>query len=217
MSSGARAALAPFVLVALFVNMAGTAEAAGKKSANVARARQEFQLGKKEAELGHFQKAIDHFEKAYNYERLPALLFNIGQCHRYLKDYDRALYFFEEYLREDPQAGDRGVVEDEIAEIKRLREAAIAEKASPGAGAVEVPSPTPLTSSAAPEDRQLATALNERAPPPAEVEQPIYKRWWFWPGVGAVVVAGAVTAVLLTRTSTQVVDPSGSLGAVDAR
>jgi tetratricopeptide (TPR) repeat protein len=224
----ARAAVAPFILLALLVNLAGSAEAARKKPANVARARKEFKLAKKEAELGHFKKAIDHFEKAYSYERVPALLFNIGQCHRYLKDYDRALYFFEEYLREDPKAGDRQVVEDEIAEIKRLRETAMADAAPPPkvesdehpvavvTTAEAVSASSADTNVAAPEDRQLALALSERAPP-QEAEQPVYARWWFWAGVGAVVAAGAVTAVLLTRTSTEVVDPTGSLGAVDAR
>ena len=223
----ARTAVAPFVLVALLANLAGSAEAAKKKPASAARARKEFKLGKKEAELAHFQKAIDHFEKAYSYERVPALLFNIGQCHRYLKDYDRALYFFEEYLREDPKAEDRRVVEDEIAEIKRLREAAIAEATPPPSDEAPVTPPPatttrveptpPPASAVAPEDERLAIALSERAPPPAAAEQPIYKRWWFWAGVGAVVVAGTVTALVLSRTTTQVIEPTGSLGAVDTR
>jgi hypothetical protein len=29
----------------------------------------------------------------------------------------------------------------------------------------------------------------------------MYTRWWFWTGVGAAVVAGGVTAYLLTRPS----------------
>jgi hypothetical protein len=31
----------------------------------------------------------------------------------------------------------------------------------------------------------------------------VYARWWFWTGVGAVVVGGVVTAVLLGRNSGQ--------------
>ena len=36
---------------------------------------------------------------------------------------------------------------------------------------------------------------------PEVVEQgtPIYRKWWFWTAIGAVVVAGAVTAIVLTR------------------
>jgi hypothetical protein len=32
-------------------------------------------------------------------------------------------------------------------------------------------------------------------------DQPLYKKWWVWTGVGAVVVGGAVTAFLLSRRS----------------
>jgi hypothetical protein len=41
-------------------------------------------------------------------------------------------------------------------------------------------------------------------PAPAEqtsIDQPIYKKWWFWTGVGVVVAGGIVTAILLTRPS----------------
>jgi hypothetical protein len=40
-------------------------------------------------------------------------------------------------------------------------------------------------------------------PPVPEVEpaSPFYKKWWFWTGVGAVVVAGTVTAVVLAGRS----------------
>jgi hypothetical protein len=41
-------------------------------------------------------------------------------------------------------------------------------------------------------------------PMPAErtsIDQPIYKKWWFWTGVGVVVIAGTVTALLLTHQS----------------
>ena len=36
---------------------------------------------------------------------------------------------------------------------------------------------------------------------PTVIEQrtPLYKRWWLWAAVGVVVVAGVVTAVVLTR------------------
>lgn len=39
-------------------------------------------------------------------------------------------------------------------------------------------------------------SANPGEPPPA---RPIYKRWWFWAGVGAVVILGAATASAATR------------------
>jgi hypothetical protein len=36
-------------------------------------------------------------------------------------------------------------------------------------------------------------------PPVAPSETPIYKRWWFWTGIGAVVTAGVITGVVVSR------------------
>jgi PEGA domain len=47
------------------------------------------------------------------------------------------------------------------------------------------------------------------APAQAAGESPMYKKWWVWTGVGAVVVGGAVTAFLLTRRSD---NPCGGIG-----
>ena len=46
-------------------------------------------------------------------------------------------------------------------------------------------------------------------PEPAKTGHPVYERWWFWTGVGAVVIAGAVTAIVLTRHSGGVCSGAG--------
>jgi len=58
-----------------------------------------------------------------------------------------------------------------------------------------------------------AAVLTTTAPPPEEAH-PVWKRWWFWTGVGAVVVGGAVAAFFLTRPKT--VTP-GTLSPIDGR
>jgi hypothetical protein len=40
---------------------------------------------------------------------------------------------------------------------------------------------------------------NPLSPEPAGAGQPVYARWWFWAGVGAVAIAGTVTAFALTH------------------
>jgi hypothetical protein len=47
------------------------------------------------------------------------------------------------------------------------------------------------------------------APNESTNDQPLYKKWWVWTGVGAVVVGGTVTAFLLTRRSN---DPCSGVG-----
>jgi hypothetical protein len=45
-------------------------------------------------------------------------------------------------------------------------------------------------------------SLTESPPvPEAAPASPVYKTWWFWTGVGAVVVAGTVTAIVLAGRS----------------
>jgi len=46
---------------------------------------------------------------------------------------------------------------------------------------------------------------------PAGGSSPVYKRWWFWTGLGAVVAAGVVTAVVLSSGSSKGI-PGTSLG-----
>ncbi len=41
--------------------------------------------------------------------------------------------------------------------------------------------------------------ISQSAPPEPQESPPVYKRWWFWTGIGAVVAGGAVTGVLLSK------------------
>lgn len=56
---------------------------------------------------------------------------------------------------------------------------------------------------------QPSAPLTAGAMPAAERkdETPLYKRWWLWTGVGAVVVAGVVAGVLVATRKTQEQDP----------
>jgi hypothetical protein len=58
---------------------------------------------------------------------------------------------------------------------------------------------TPGTTSAAGDTTSLTSAPFPSDP--NSNKQPPYKKWWFWSGIGAAVVAGTVTAFLLTRSS----------------
>jgi tetratricopeptide (TPR) repeat protein len=79
-----------------------------------------------------------------------------------------------------------------------------ADTTPPTAGSSSAP-PPPAGPVATPVPPPVDTTANLTSPPvtpePASAEQPIYKKWWFWTGVGAVVVAGTVTAIMLTRQS----------------
>jgi len=108
-----------------------------------------------EYKVGHFEQALDLYGKAYESYPTPALLFNIGQCHKMLKSYERAIYFFHGYLRDAPDAPNRAFVEKLMAEAqseldaqraaeaaearRRAAEAANAEKAAKAASTPSAP------------------------------------------------------------------------------
>jgi tetratricopeptide (TPR) repeat protein len=79
-------------------------------------AQEAFKQGQIQYNLGRFEKALEHFSKAYETMPHGAFLFNIGQCHRHLNDHEKAVFFFEGYLRALPTAPNRQEVEDLIAE-----------------------------------------------------------------------------------------------------
>jgi tetratricopeptide (TPR) repeat protein len=117
------------------------------------QARTEFKAGQRHAELGHFDEAILAFERAYKLKPLPGILFNIGQCHNYLKNYEKAVYFFETYLRQEPNAPDRAVVQRELDAARQKLAIVQLAAASPvvvsAQPAGEKPAPTSPTTVAA--------------------------------------------------------------------
>src|SRR5437764_93903 len=66
--------------------------------------------------LGRFEEALVLYSKAYEAFPLPALLFNIGQCHKMLKNHERAIFFFRGFLQDKPDDKSRPIVESLIAE-----------------------------------------------------------------------------------------------------
>jgi tetratricopeptide (TPR) repeat protein len=69
-----------------------------------------------EYKVGHFDQALALYGRAYESYPTPALLFDIGQCHKMLKNYERAIYFFHGYLRDAPDAPNRAFVAKLMAE-----------------------------------------------------------------------------------------------------
>jgi tetratricopeptide (TPR) repeat protein len=67
-------------------------------------------------DLGSFDEALDEAERAYRLDPLPQILFNIAQCHRALKHWEKAAFFYERYLSRLPEAANRRTVEDMLTE-----------------------------------------------------------------------------------------------------
>lgn len=105
-----------FALVAHLAVVAALAWCVPAHADPKADARGHQAAADKQFKLGRFPEALDEYTKAYELFSAPPLLFNLGQCHRNLKHWERAVFFLQGYLRERPDAKNRSVVEDLIRE-----------------------------------------------------------------------------------------------------
>jgi tetratricopeptide (TPR) repeat protein len=133
-------------LAALLIAMAATTGETPARAANPAleEAKTLTSQATIEYDVGHFDQALELYTKAYERYPKPALLFDIGQCHRQLGHYERALFFFHGYLRGQPDAPNRSLVEKFIDDAQQKLDAQrAAESATPAAA------PAPDSSSSA--------------------------------------------------------------------
>lgn len=196
------------------------------------------QQADKDYKLGRFAEALDGYTRAYELFPAPALLFNIGQCHRNLGQHERAVFFFRGFLRDNPSSPNRAVVEELIkeseaalereriaaeqkaAEERRLAEEAARrqaeERARREAEERERREAAEAERARLAEQRRVEEARLRAAEEQRRIdENRIYKKWWFWTAVGGALAVGG-TAYYFSGDTT-VVQPAGSLGGLDRR
>jgi len=204
-------------LVASLLLAASPTLAASGKDPLEAQARDEFKKGQTAYNLGHFEDARQAYSEAYRLKAHPALLFNIAQCERQLGNWEKAAFGYRRFMELMPEGTDFGTARALLAEMeqKQRDEDARAEEQRRLEEAKAL-----AQAEAAAKARREAELLKQPPPlahpPPVAVEEeaPVYKKWWFWTGIGAAVVGGTVIAVAATSSS----DPRPvSLGTLDTR
>src|SRR5438874_2068998 len=63
-----------------------------------AQIRTHLKLAQRAYDLGQFDEALRDFSEAYRLKPLPGILFNLAQCHRQMRSYERAAFFYRRYL-----------------------------------------------------------------------------------------------------------------------
>src|SRR4051812_20286483 len=164
---GIRAAcLATVVLAAL----AGSAAAA--PSETELKARQAFASGR-------YDQALELFAKLYAETLHPTYLRNIGRCHQKMREPQKAIDAFHDYLAKskrlpkDEQIEIQGYIKD--METLRDEQAKAAAPPPPVAPPV-LTAPPPST---APPPTTATATLTAAPPPPEGASHPFYTRWWF--------------------------------------
>jgi hypothetical protein len=143
-----------------------------------------------------FREALTRFEQALELDRRPSTILNIAQCHRQIGNLVQALSHLKLYRQEwaAQNPGKPSPYADEVESlIKRISDQLKQQAPKPQ------PKPVaPATAPAAATQAAPTAIVTATQPAPAPRRTPLYKRWWLWTIVGAVVVGGVVTAVALT-------------------
>ena len=203
------------MLVALLL-MSGQPSRAADPRLDSARAHS--QMGDSYYKLEKYQNAIAEYEEAYVAKPDPSFLYNIAQCHRLMGQGAEAIKFYRRFLKDAPTAPNRAVAEKHIRDLEEASPGP-SPTAPPPASASRPPviAPAPVSVIPPPEPPPASLPSSPTSPSPAfnplvptsapmsttpTVENgtsstppeshPIYSRWWFWAGLGAVVVGGIV-------------------------
>jgi tetratricopeptide (TPR) repeat protein len=199
------------VLVALLV-MSGQPSRAADPRLDSARAHS--QEGDAYYKLEKYANAITEYEQAYLAKPDPSFLYNIAQCHRLMGQGPEAIKFYRRFLKDAPTAPNRAVAEKHIRDLEEASSGAqpVPGNSTPGTSSRTLPvAPAPVSvipstepppaSSPSPGLNPLAlTSAQVSTTPAVEIgttstppeSHPIYSKWWFWTGVGAVLVGGII-------------------------
>jgi tetratricopeptide (TPR) repeat protein len=172
--------------------MAGRAAAQDPRPASAAReqARALYERGTTEYRLGYFDEAARIYEQAYRLLPDAALLYDVGQAYRFAGQREKALVAYRSYLRTSaPDAPKREAARKFVEDLAGA-------PAAPGPAAA-ISRPVRLEAVDLPVGPPALVAAPSRgaangAPPP--VGRP---RWWLWGALGALVVGGVATTVVL--------------------
>jgi tetratricopeptide (TPR) repeat protein len=158
-------------------------------------ARALFDQGKRAYDSGQFKDALKLYSDAYRIRPLPGFLFNIGQCHRLLGNYQSAAFFFGRYLDAFPTAPNASVAKSLLVEAETRRKAQEEEERVRVVAALEE-----------------GTKARSDAQSPGGVFRDLTSKWWVWGIAGGVLVVG-ITAALVAQPQAR----PASLGTINHR
>ena len=116
------------------------AVASPARADDAATARQAYDKGMAHFHLEEYDAAVEEWERGFRARPAPEFLYNIAQAYRLSKRPEKALSFYQKYLRMVPDAKNRDEVEEHM---KALQATIDRDKSTPEPAPPPPPSPTP--------------------------------------------------------------------------
>jgi len=169
---------------------------------------------------GRYEDALGLFAKLYAETLHPVYLRNIGRCHQKMRQPEKAIDKFHEYLAKEKKisADERKEIDGYIKEMEALRDEQARQAAPPPPNNPPPPVVTPVNNPPPPPPNYYpppppptTSGMLVAQPPPPQAEAPIYTKWWFWTGIGVIVAGGIVAAVLLSGGTNRPGCPANAL------
>jgi tetratricopeptide (TPR) repeat protein len=182
--------------------LASTAFVAAAEEHNAKEAASKYESGMAHYHLGEWDAAVADWEAGFRAKPTPEFLYNIAQAYRAAKRPDKALQFYQSYLRMAPEAQNAEAVRRVMDQLRRE----VAEHPPAPADPSNRPAAAPEAATVAPAPTPTAVVAPASSPT-AAVTKPAPERKksraWVWGVVaGAVVVAaGAVTLGVVLGTA----------------
>jgi hypothetical protein len=156
-----------------------------------------------ECAAGNFTEGVRLLAELWVETEDATHLYNQGRCYEQSGQNDLAISRFREYLRKAKKLPSKDV-EMVNRRIDRLQLQAN-NRAAPAPTVITLVQPVAPQAAPAPAaataDRSAELVSSPQRAPVSE--SPVYARWWFWTGVGAVVAGGVVTAVVLSHSGSK--------------
>jgi tetratricopeptide (TPR) repeat protein len=90
------------------------------------RAAELFKKSVETYRSGDFKQTIDLLNEAYALEPQPVLLYNLARAQEGIGNNDAAIETYEKFLAQEPNAKDRGAIEQRLATLRRQRDERLA-------------------------------------------------------------------------------------------
>jgi tetratricopeptide (TPR) repeat protein len=155
-------------------------------------ARAAFKDGRIAFDQGRYAEALQRFEHAYELSGKSELLYNIGLAADRIREDDRALEAFEQYLKETPASSQREQVRMRVV---ALREARARNERERSHEQREAPTPAEVASASVREPQRDAFTESDSD----RDDGGVLSEWWFWAGASVLLIAGGVTAYVLLQ------------------